>query len=45
MIIFRPKFENSDPDDEFTLILSKKQNYETVRDYSILLLPRINCGS
>ena len=45
MIIFRPKFENPDPDAEFTLILSKKQNYETVRDYSILILAHINCGS
>jgi len=33
MIIFKPKFEEPDPDAEFSLILSKKQNYDTVRDY------------
>jgi len=36
MIIFKPKFEDPDPDAEFSLILSKKQNYDTVRDYLFL---------
>jgi len=43
MIIFRPKFEDPDPDRdaEFSLILTKKQNYETVRNYFIPLLAHI----
>jgi len=45
MIIFKPKFEDPDPDAEFALILCKKQNYDTVRDYFFLLLAHINCGS
>ena len=46
MIDFRPKFEDSGPDSEFSLVLSKKQNYDTVRDYFILYLAHIiNCGS
>ena len=43
MILFRPKFD--DPDGEFCLTLSKKQNYDTARGYFILLLAHINCGS
>ena len=42
MILFRPRFD--DPDGEFYLILSKEQNYDTVRDYFILSA-HINCGS
>jgi ubiquitin carboxyl-terminal hydrolase 7 len=30
MITFRPKFEDSDPEADFNLVLSKKQNYDTV---------------
>ncbi|KAF8959015.1 hypothetical protein BDZ97DRAFT_1839371 [Flammula alnicola] len=30
MIIFKPKFEDPDPDAEFSLVLSKKQNYDTM---------------
>ena len=43
MVVFKPKFE--DPNGEFSLVLSKKQNYDNVRDYFILLLAHINCGS
>ena len=45
MIMFQPKFKDSDPNNEFSLVLSKKQNYDTVRDYFILLLAHINYGS
>ena len=46
LIFFRPKFEDSNSDGEFPLILSKKQNYDTVREFSlILLLAHFNCGS
>jgi ubiquitin carboxyl-terminal hydrolase 7 len=38
VIMFRPKFEDPDPDTEFSLALSKKQNYDIVRDYFILLI-------
>ena len=44
MIVFRPKFEEPDIDGKFPLTLSKKQNYDTVHDYFILLLAHINCG-
>lgn len=30
MILFRPKFEETDPEAEFSLVLSKKQNYDAV---------------
>jgi ubiquitin carboxyl-terminal hydrolase 7 len=30
MITFRPKFEDSDPEADFNLVLSKKQNYDTM---------------
>lgn len=34
MIIFRPKFDDPDHDHpEFSLVLSKKQNYDTVCDF------------
>ena len=43
--MFRPKFEGPDPDGaEFHLVLSKKENYDTVRDYFIILLAHINYG-
>ena len=45
MIVFKPKLEDPDPDAEFSLILSKKQNYDIVRDYFFLLLAHIHCGS
>lgn len=32
MIIFKPKFEEPDADNEFSLVLSKKQNYDIVCD-------------
>jgi hypothetical protein len=36
MIIFRPKYEEADHDrPEFNLILSKKQNYDTVRPLTL----------
>jgi ubiquitin carboxyl-terminal hydrolase 7 len=38
MIVFRPKFEEIDHDHpEFNLVLSKKQNYDTVRADSVSL--------
>lgn len=34
MILFRPKFEEADPDQqEFSLVLSKKQNYDAVSGF------------
>jgi len=30
MIIFKPKFEEADAENEFHLVLSKKQNYDIV---------------
>ena len=30
MILFRPKFDEAEPDPEFSLVLSKKQNYDAV---------------
>jgi hypothetical protein len=39
MIIFRPKYEEVDPQEypEFHLVLSKKQNYDTVRVEALLI--------
>jgi ubiquitin carboxyl-terminal hydrolase 7 len=39
MIIFRPKYEEVDPQEypEFHLVLSKKQNYDTVRIEALLI--------
>lgn len=42
MIIFRPKFEDPDHDHpEFNLVLSKKQNYDTVRSSVYSLYPPV----
>lgn len=30
LVLFKPKFEDSDPEAEFNLVLSKKQNYDIV---------------
>lgn len=36
MIVFRPKFEEADPDHpDFSLVLSKKQNYDVVSDIRV----------
>ena len=38
MVVFRPKFEEADPDQpEFNLVLSKKQNYDAV--CSLFIIP------